>query len=421
MADDWSRRALLATLGATALAGCTSTDAPDTSTGSESTSSPAETSPTPTESSTTTDTETSTETATPRPDPEPPASIDSAWPMPDGDPGRSRGRTAAKGPVDPIGELWAVTADATLSDPVVVDETLFVGADDGSVRALDARTGTEGWQTGVGAPASTPWILDGTLYVPTADEVVALDAGSGRIQWRTATPSRAGFALAPHGVYWLADGESAVVVGLRRSDGSERWRTDVERCSRAAPYVFAGSSAVYVSTGPYASVPTTLDDETGRLREEPTGCGADFAGERFHRDGRIVATDSFFGRVESTPVDDGEGWDADVSPGKHLLCGGPDRVYVDVVSRQEAGLYALNADDGSTAWHDDAGWTSRSRPVVAGETLLVNTEEALRCFDPTDGTVRWTMPSDDVGDRIIVADDLVYTTTGETVRAFRSA
>ncbi|WP_372912375.1 PQQ-binding-like beta-propeller repeat protein [Salinigranum sp.] len=61
------------------------------------------------------------------------------------------------------------------------------------------------------------------------------------------------------------------------------------------------------------------------------------------------------------------------------------------------------------------------RPVVARETVLVQAGGELHCFDPEDGSRRWSRAAADLGPRVAVADDLVYTTHDGTVRALRGA
>ncbi|MFB6095197.1 MAG: PQQ-binding-like beta-propeller repeat protein, partial [Halodesulfurarchaeum sp.] len=227
----WSRRTLLASLGTLPIAGCAGNISETPTPGSPT---PTQ-APSPTETPTETQTETPTSTETPT-EPQPPSTpsgtptrperIDSSWPMPAHDPGLSNATADAPGPTDLIGTLWRVRHGSSLSRPVVADGTVFVGADDGTVLALDARTGSERWQQSVGAPAEAPWVTDDRLYVPTEGAVVSLAISDGSRQWRMATPDRAAILLASHGVYWIAKGEPPSVVSLALADGSEHWRTD---------------------------------------------------------------------------------------------------------------------------------------------------------------------------------------------------
>ena len=408
MPENWSRRALLGSLGTAALAGCI---VDDRASGVDSTRT---TSP---EDGTTSDLD--GETATPsRDEPATPERIRSDWPMPGADPGRSNYAAGASGPTEPVAELWTTTTDASLSAPIVADGTLYLGGDDGVVRALDARMGAERWEGSVGAPAETPWAIDGKLVVPTSEGVVALDPRDGTETWQVETPDRASVLVASHGVYWLSRRDSSV-VGLARADGSERWRTVIR--NPWEPYLFASDESVFVSSGTHDRIPWTLDPESGEVVGREPRSGADFPAERFYLDGTIYAVDGFFGNVVATPVADGErGWSEGVTGlGTYAISGGASRVYYVANAGEKPGLYALSRSNGAVEWHTDAAAGFVRRPVVAEEAVLVRTDDALRCFDPTDGTEQWSHPGDDIGERFVVADDLVFATRDDTVRAFR--
>jgi outer membrane protein assembly factor BamB len=340
--------------------------------------------------------------------------------MPAFDPGRSNYSPDAPGPTTRIAELWRTTADAGLSAPVVADGTLFVGGDDGVVRALDARTGDERWRLSVGTSAGAPWLLDGRLYVPTADGIVALDADERTEVWRIDTPDRADVIVAPSGVYWLSAGEPPAVVAHGRTDGSERWRAEIGE--PWSPRLLAGDGTVFLSSGTHDFEFWRFDADSGAVTGDEPRLGNDFPAEQFYQDGTVYAADSFFGGVRATAVDgDGDGWvQNDLEPGGRaagLLSGGADQLYYTSNGDDGPGLYALSAADGSVAWTVDVEPTITTRPVVAREAILLGTDAGLLCFDPTDGTEQWAAPA--VDGPVVVVDDLVYATGGETVRALR--
>ncbi|WP_192918454.1 outer membrane protein assembly factor BamB family protein [Salinigranum salinum] len=415
MSEPLSRRALLATLGAAALAGClddTDVD-PETDTDADSPSGTSTRPPTETASD-------ADQSSTPTGDPTPPERFESAWPLPAFDPGRSNYSPDAPGPTTRIAELWRTTADAGLSAPVVADETLFVGGDDGGVQALDARTGDERWRLPVGASAGTPWLLDGRLYVPTADAIVALDADERTEAWRIDTPDRADVLVAPSGVYWLSAGEPPTVVAHARADGSERWRAEIGE--PWSPRLLAGDGTVFLSSGTHDFEFWRFDADSGAVIGDEPRLGNDFPAEQFYQDGTVYAADSFFGRVRATVVDgDGDGWvQDDLEPGGRaawLLSGGTDQLYYTSNWDDGPGLYALSTADGSVAWTVDVEPAITTRPVVAREAILLGTDAGLMCFDPADGNKLWTTPA--VGGSVVVVDDLVYATGGKTVRALR--
>lgn len=392
-----TRRALLATLGALPLPGCIASDDPGDGSGDPS--------------------------ATPDDGPEPPARIDSSWPMPAADVGGSNHASGAAGPTSMVGELWSMTLEAPLSGPVLADGTVYVGDADGSVRSVDARTGEAGWQQSVEPEAGTPWVMDGSVFVPTADSVHALAAGDGTQQWSEEARAVAEFLVAPHGVYYVTGETEPTLVGLDPDDGSERWRTNFAE-PWAGP-LFADDGHVFVPSGTHDSFPWIFAADSGEfVGDRRPERGADFAAEQFLHDGVVYAADGFFGRVRAERLT-AEGytlrWDAGIDAYVGFeLAGGGDRVYFQAEAGEEPGLYALSTGDGAEAWVNDGVKAIVGRPVVADEAVLVLTDDALRCFDPADGSERWSYPRDGVGRRFIVADDLVFTSVGETLRALRS-
>ncbi len=423
-----SHRAVLASIGTLALAGCTTgDDATDDSPQGSSPTTASETEPSPTVTETPTTTSEQTTSSTPTPNPEPPSTIDAGWPMPGHGPGRSNFAPEVTGPTESVAELWEVTTDGGLSAPVVAEGLLFASSENGTVLSLDARTGEERWRQSVGGAAFTPRVMDGRVYVPTASSIVALAATDGREVWRADAPNRidasrsdegqrATLVVAVHGAYWLSGGDAPEVVALALEDGSERWRREIHD-PWSGP-LFASEERVFLSTGTHGRIPWRFDPGSGSVADEPQR-GNDFPAERFVLDGTIYAVDHFFGIVH------GDGWtagrDAFATGPDYWLSGGESRVYYvpNVRGAPTTRLFALSQNDGETAWSADVGAGMASRPVVTAETVLVRSEDALACFDPADGTERWRRSIDGIGERIVVADDLLFTTDGDAVRAFR--
>lgn len=411
MAAHWSRRALLTALGTTAVAGCVGdvdpNDAAPVDEASTGTSEVPSTAGTP---------------STPRPGPTAPERLDTDWPMPGFDPGRSNSTPNAVGPTDPIAELWHRSTDATLSAPVVADGTLSVGGDDGVVRAFDARTGDDRWRTSVDAAAATPWWFEGRLFVPTDGAVVALDASDGAERWRIDTPDRAAVLVAPSGVYRLSAGDPPAVARHAREDGERLWRTEIGRPWE--PPLLAGDGSVFVSSGTHDFRFWRLAVDSGDVVGEEPRAGNDFPAEQFLADSTVYAAGSFFGKVRASAVGEGgDGWlQSDPNPGGRdggELSGGEDRVYYTSNTDDGPGLYALSVTDGSVAWTAEVAPPITGRPVVAGGAVVVPTEEGRRCFAPADGTELWAGPPDGAGERFVVVDDLVYAAGDAGVRALR--
>jgi outer membrane protein assembly factor BamB len=84
---------------------------------------------------------------------------------------------------------WATDIDSTVATSPVVnaDETVvYTGTDTGTVYALDAATGAILWTSTNAAPGQvtdTPALANGSLYVPTTNGLVVLDAATGALKW----------------------------------------------------------------------------------------------------------------------------------------------------------------------------------------------------------------------------------------------
>ncbi|WP_440988516.1 outer membrane protein assembly factor BamB family protein [Haloarchaeobius baliensis] len=412
-----SRRALLASLAAGAFAGCTGDTPSD------------ETDP----AATTTGRTTSTDpTATSRPEPEQPSTVDADWPLPAADHGLSNASLDTAGPTTEIGELWQIDAESELSGPVLAGGTIYVGGGDGTVHAFDARDGTVWWEQSVGPSAGTPWVVDDSLLVPTDDGVVSLTTDGQTENWRAETPVRAAFLVAPHGVYYVPDGEGPELVKLALSDGSERWRADLGEGVAPpswTPPVFASDDLVYVSTGTHAAVPWQFDPESGSYVGDTelrgTGRGHHFPGEKYYLDGSVYASDSYYGdfwAFSAKPDAYGRRWQTEfmgVSAvlGGELIAGDGERIFAH--NRSEGSFHGLFEGAGGD-WSSDSIGELVARPAVTDETVLALTADRLYCFDPQDGARLWDRSREGIGTEIAVADDLLFTTDGGTLRAFRS-
>lgn len=282
------------------------------------------------------------------------------------------------------------------------------------------RNGTERWRTPVDGPARTPWVVRDRLFVPTPGAVVSLDADSGEPSGRVETPSRGDFVAARHGLYYV-DASEPAVVALERS-GERRWQADVNEPWQSP--LLASDEHVFVSTGTHWNEPWTFAVDTGQFEgnRRPESGGSDMIAERFVQDGVVYAVDPMFGEVEAAVHDAGgydERWSTSLDAYSPVgFAGGADSRYV-AAEHPEPVLYALAQTSGKTRWRTGLPGELVGRPAVADEAVLVQTDGELHCFDPADGSRRWARTADDLGSRLALVDDLVYTSDEGTVRALR--
>lgn len=167
---------------------------------------------------------------------------------------------------------WQQRFDGDLGSLPVTDGRVYVPTTKG-VTALDVATGNEVWSAlpNVQFGSVTPMVDNGTLFVAEASKpgvtLIALDAATGKEQWRTAytpgasTPSMTIGTADKTSVYLSVDGIDSTVIAVNRADGSERWRTqiDVSRGQKGdvslngfalvGGVLYCGTAAIDPSTG----------------------------------------------------------------------------------------------------------------------------------------------------------------------------
>ena len=126
--------------------------------------------------------------------------------------------------------------------PIPVADGRVYARQEAGVVALDMSTGEVVWESLQGEDVgSSPLavVADGTLYVGVGDgsnpSLVALDAATGEERWRSSGDGGVSGlsigAASPDAVYVQTDDADA--IRFDAEDGSERWRTSVERPERA--------------------------------------------------------------------------------------------------------------------------------------------------------------------------------------------
>ena len=127
-----------------------------------------------------------------------------------------------------------------------------------------------------------------------------------------------------------------------------------------------------------------------------------------------------FGELQATSSREHMEWHNQVGAyGPVALAGGADHLYV-AAEHPKPRLYALSRADGETDWQIPLPAAHIGRPVITEETVLARGLDTLWCFDPADGSERWSVRADGIGRQIALAGELLYTTDDGTVRALRA-
>jgi len=240
-------------------------------------------------------------------------------------------------------ELWSFSTDGSPieSSPLVVDELVVVGAWNGTLYGVDARTGRPVWtyQAAGDIKSSVALADDLLVFGDYGGHVHGVDLETGRPRWIWSGGSRFyGGAAISDGLAVIGD-VGGQVVALDAATGRQRWQRAVGSFVYASPAVARGT----VFIGSYAGRFEALDLSTGNAKWSFD------AGERISGSATVVG----------------------------------DAVYTAILSKRGAPrrTYALATKDGAVRWKNADG---RYSPAVgAGHTLYIVGSSTLYAYAAT--------------------------------------
>lgn len=229
-------------------------------------------------------------------------------------------------------ELWrtAVPSSVDFAEPGADDNAFYAVGDDDRVYAFDAATGAIRWTADIGSlrfdgiPRGVT--SDGRMVYAAIEHrdrqasaralglVVALDAATGREQWRytngdgTTARDVAGSPVVAGDLVLIADNAGHAFVGIDRATGRERWRVTTTPGFAGPDQALAVSDGIGYGTSPDERV-YAVDLSTGRTvwvaHPDDTGsgtyhavCGSVVLSNHF----QVVATARADGRVLDNDV-----------------------------------------------------------------------------------------------------------------------
>jgi eukaryotic-like serine/threonine-protein kinase len=258
------------------------------------------------------------------------------------------------------------TGDRVVSSPVLQDNVIYFGSDDGTIYAVEASTGKQLWKRATKGPVpSSPAVADGVVYAGSYDgNFYALDAKTGETKWKFATAGEKRFEA----------------KGLHGFQPKNQVIADPFDIFLSSPVVVKGS--VYFGCGDgnlYA-----LDAATGELRWKfPTG-DVIHASPAF-ADGVLYfgSWDSYFYAVDAATGKEKWRFHGGEDPLVHNQVGFQSSpAVVDGVvytGCRDANLYALDSATGQEKWRfENAGsWVITSPAVTQGKVFFATSDSSL--------------------------------------------
>jgi outer membrane protein assembly factor BamB len=317
--------------------------------------------------------------------------------------------------------LWKfATGGRVLASPAVVAGKAFVGSDDGTVYAIDTRTGTEVWRFETGEPVrSSPAVADGRVFFGSYDgNFYALNADTGKLIWRFVTTGErrwravnldgmrpAGelysdpwdfFQSSPaivDGVIYFGTGEG-VLYALDAETGTARWTFETADTIHSSPAVADGT----VYFGNMESRLYAVDADTGEPRwHYQAGTDSNSFNQHGLQSSPAVANGRVYiggrdGGVHVVDAQTGEAvWKFDTS--MSWVLGSPavagNSIYFGTSDTSK--LYAVDATTGEPLFSTSSETCIFSSPAIVGETVYVGTcGGVLFAIDAVSGETRWS-------------------------------
>ena len=349
-------------------------------------------------------------------DPLPGEDDERAWPQQGPTPANQRWNPTVS-VRDPT-ETWRIENDGPVSTPALVGDTVFVAAgvssDDsgypsGALLAFDRETGVERWRTvfdsfGGGYAGCPPVVHRGTVYVGDAGRhsLYAVDARTGDVRWHADLGGSVNRpVVAADGVVCLARQEHVVAFDTA---GDELWRySKPHHAFLTTPTIVDGT--VYVASVFHGGGDESADDESSVVAalDQQTGAveWAVGRGENFDTIGAADGTLYLAGKqtVQAIDADGGNRrWTFDVDgPRLGRVAIDDERVFLAGGER----AVALGRDDGERRWQFEVETHLRTHPTVTADSVVVSTENPRRGdpaitygLDRTTGDPRWTVELD---------------------------
>lgn len=158
-------------------------------------------------------------------------------------------------------EKWKFKARRAVFSFAATADTVYGASEDGNLYAVSSRKGKEKWRFAAKALYSSPSIAGGKVLFRTANNVVAVDAGSGQMEWifPATSRSRSSIAVAHDSAYFGDEDGNFYAVDAR--SGGQKWRFKAGAGISGSPAT--GSGIVYFGGGDKRLY--VLDAETGEM------------------------------------------------------------------------------------------------------------------------------------------------------------
>ena len=329
-----------------------------------------------------------------------------------------RGLSAFSGPADPV-QKWKLALGAPVfSTPAIAaDGTIYFGALDDNLYAIDPATASLKWQFTTGGYIwSSPAIgTDGTVYIGSDDDNLYALNPDGTPQWQfTAGDSiESSPAIGVDGTIYVGSNDSNLYA--LNPDGSLKWKYTTGAGIDSSPAI-AADGTIYIGSADHNLYALNPD---GSLQwTYTTNNSIQWSSPAIGADGTIYIGSDDFNLYALNPKDGSLQWSYPTQSWIYSTpaIGADGTIYI---CSLDDNLYALNPKDGSLQWKYDAGGSISSSPLLdANGTVYIGTgfgQNTLYALDAANGSLKWQylLGGGIFANPVLGADGTLYLAAGD--------
>jgi glucose dehydrogenase len=142
--------------------------------------------------------------------------------------------------------VWSVDAPLQREAAAISGNTLAVPGVDGRLRMVDLATGAVTWERRLDGSPGPPLVLGDSIFLGASDKYFyCIDAGSGEIEWKFRVGASIRGRAASDGEHVYFTALDNLVRALNFDNGAQRWQTGLAFRPLAGPIVAGGT--VFIS------------------------------------------------------------------------------------------------------------------------------------------------------------------------------
>ncbi len=308
-------------------------------------------------------------------------------------------------PEQTIKPLWNFRCeDEIRGSPVLEGSTLYVGAYDNNLYAINASTGEFDWKFAAeGGIVSRPLVQDGIAYFGSEDSnLYAVSSRNGKLIWSYLAngPIRSSVRSAEGHVFFGSDDSNLYAVNM--ATGNRTWRIETSGPVRSTPFI----TTDYIYFGTEFGEVLCLDFR-GQIKWR-------FLSKRAVTSSPLVEQGViFFASLDSTfyALDAKSGWSLwRFRMGKGSISSPTKMSSLVYVGSADGNIYCLDANTAKEVWHFKTEHQVSGSPVAYRESIYCGSADGnLYCLDFRTGRLKWKYSTGGpITGTPVVSNDVVY-------------